>query len=480
MKRRLIQLSLCIGLTSFSQLNAQSILFPPSINNPLATPMPNSVIYNGDNSSIGGYVRGNAWGAGKDFDYANLFGEVGIQGEATKGFTEGYGYLKAEVRMRDGEFFGDNETQTELRDLYVGYKNERIDVTLGNQNVQWGRGFTSQPTNNISPTNGFIYTTDGADQKMYNFMLRSKLYINENLEWEVIGIPVYKMSYARVDLLDIPVGVGENVVPEKSFSNGSFATKLNLNGGPLGMSISYFNGYDVTPGVNTGVDEDYNAFAFSDPFKKQTFGADFMWRFRGHSNGNNAEPTNDLLFSLEAAYNDVDNPDDAYHIPYSDLEFSAGLIKTFWNNTKLDSFTAILGYDGRIVSDYTENIEPTDPTSPTYGLDMAHYIQRSIAEGMFGQYDSYVHSLTGVFIKTFQNKKFTFSTVLNYGLNKQAGEKVDGSHHSFLIYPNITWKVTDQLIAQGGYFKLEGPGTNVITPVRNGASLSLKYNFRLR
>lgn len=48
-------------------------------------------------------------------------------------------------------------------------------------------------------------------------MLRTKVNITPNLEWEVIGIPIHKMNASRVDLLNIPVGAGTDILPNKSF-----------------------------------------------------------------------------------------------------------------------------------------------------------------------------------------------------------------------------------------------------------------------
>ncbi len=464
MRRRLMKFSFVVGLISCSQLNAQSLLFPNSVRYPLSTEMPNSIIYPDENSSLEGYVRGSVWGAGKDFDYANMFSEFGLKGEATKGFAEGYGFVKGDLRMRKGEFFNVNETQLELRDLYAGYKNEKVQFILGNQNVQWGRGIGGNPTNNLSPSNGFFLTTDGDDQKMYNFMLNSKFYINSNLEWDVIGIPVYKMSFSRMDLLNIPVGVGEDVLPDKTFKNGALATRLNLNGGPIGASLSYFNGYSVTPGINTGYIPATGPFAFSQSFKKQVFGGDFMYRFPGKTtSGKDLDPRNDLMVAFEGGYTKIEKVVGESFIPQSNFEFSLGFIKQFWNSTKLDNFTMVIGYKGK----YTPKFEAA-------GDD----IEKLLAQQMFGQYNSYVQSVMGVFTKTFMNQKLNFTLVSSYGITPQPDD--NGMGHSYLIYPQMKWKVTSDLEASGGYFCLGGAGSNVVSPVFNGASFSLKYKFKLK
>ncbi len=452
-----------VCVTVCDQLKAQSLLFPNSIRYPLSREMPNSLVYADEHKSLEGYVRGSGWGAGEDFDYASVFSEIAARGEFTKGFTEGYGFVVGEVRLRNGEFFGDNETQTEIRDMYIGYKNDDVEFTLGNQNIQWGRGIGANPTNNLSPSDGFFLSTTGDDQKMYNFMFRSKVNINSNLIWEVVGIPIYKMSKTRLDLLNIPVATGNDSIPDKSFKNGAIATKLNLDGGPIGASISYYNGYSATSGVNTGYDVTTGAYAFNQSFRKQVFGADFMYRFSGKANGKSTDPTNDLMIAVEIGYTDVEEIADEEFLPQSNLEYSIGLIKQFWNSTRLDNFTMIIGYHGKYTPDYED---PGDD------------IEKLLAQQMFGQYNTYVQGITGIFTKTLMNQKFSATLVANYGITEQPDD--DEMGHSFMVYPQVTWKITDGLVLSGGYFNLGGAGSDVASPVLNGASLGLKYKFKVR
>ncbi|GLB52196.1 hypothetical protein NBRC110019_12350 [Neptunitalea chrysea] len=335
---------------------------------------------------------------------------------------------------------------------------------MGNQNVQWGRGIGANPTNNISPSNGFFLTANGNDQKMYNFMLKTKVYINPNLEWEVIAIPIYKMDVVRLDLLNIPVATIDDSLPEKKFKNGSFATKLNLNGGPDGASLSYYNGYSTSPGVNTGYDQEVGPYAFNQPYKMQVFGGDFMHRFAGKSDGKDADPSNELLISAEAAYSKIENNDDEGFIPQSNLEFSAGFIKQFWNSTKLDNFTLIMAYKGK----YTPNFE----------IAASDDTEKLLSQQLFGQFKGYVQGVTGIFTKTWMNQKLKLTLVTNYVITPQPDG--DSTGHSFLIYPQANWEINDDLIASGGYFNLDGAGSNVAGPLLNGAFLGLKYRLKIK
>lgn len=57
------------------------------------------------------------------------------------------------------------KTTLDLKDLYVGYRSHKWEVILGNQNVQWGRGLGSNPTNNISPSDMLFLSANPEDKK---------------------------------------------------------------------------------------------------------------------------------------------------------------------------------------------------------------------------------------------------------------------------------------------------------------------------
>jgi hypothetical protein len=153
--------------------------------------------------SLTGCARGRAWGASDQLDNSNLFGELALKGSIG---TQGT-FLKADVRLREGIFLGERKTIVEVKEAFAGYQGRMVDFYLGNQIVQWGRTDGFNPTNNLSPNNYFMLTTDPNDQRMGNFMIRSKLRPFSQTELEIVAIPVFKPSVYRYDLFDLGEGV---------------------------------------------------------------------------------------------------------------------------------------------------------------------------------------------------------------------------------------------------------------------------------
>jgi hypothetical protein len=446
MKKHFLFFLCCWVLSLPKTLNAQSQIHPD------------------DKLSLGGYIRSSAYGAGERFDYANAFVEGQFSADIVKGFTEGYGFFKADIRLRDGQFFGVNQTQLEIKDLYAGYRNEKFEFTLGNQSIQWGRGIGANPTNNLTPTNGFFLSANSTDQRLSNFMVRAKYSIHPNLEWEVVGVPIYKPSTVRADLLNLPPGTiaGSEFLPEQKYKNGSVATRLNLNIGALGGSVSYYNGYNP----NEAIIPSAGSISNTQSFRKQTFGADFGIKLTGHTDGSN-DATDDLLIMSEIGYDKTANPTNEAWIPQSNLSYTLGMIKVFNDKYKLDKLTIIVSYVGKYTPDFITAIKPTNYADPNFGTNIINYYRRLITQKIFGQQNELIHSSMCSVSKTFDKGKYSLSVTGLYNFTVK----------SSMFTPRVSWNITKSLSTTVGGFYLFGPGTEVVSPTKNGLFCELKHTF---
>ena len=116
--------------------------------------------------NINGYGRGSVFGGGTAYDLASAFAEFALQTSLTRGKA----LLVSDIRFRTGVFFNENESAFRIKELYAGYKGEKLHVLLGNQIVNWGRSDGFNPTNNITPDDYFFLSPDPADQRLSNFM----------------------------------------------------------------------------------------------------------------------------------------------------------------------------------------------------------------------------------------------------------------------------------------------------------------------
>ena len=407
-----------------------------------------------------GYIKGSVYGGSKDYDFTSLFGELAIQPTLNYNST----FLYSDLRIRSGYFFGNDTVILQLKELYAGYKGNKLQVYLGNQIVQWGRTDGFNPTNNITPNDYFFFSAEPDDQKLSNTMLRVKYLFNPHIDLDLIAIPVYKPSVYRYDLFSMMEGAYFNqaTTPDRKLSNGSFAGRLNFELDKAGFSFSYFNGYDPFYGFkvnNIELTTGTPVVQFApDFYRKQTIGGDFSyfigsWIVRG-----------------EAAYNLTKDYKDNMYIPNPGLNYVIGLEHNF------AGITAIFQYIGNLTSDFTELQSPTiiDPNDPLaqmqYYQDMINYEASLFNRKIFQQQEETNHTLFLSLNKSFAHDVLNFELTVYYDLTAK----------SYLIHPSFKWKINDSLESTLGGNYMDGPDKaifNFAGPVMNGIYIELKANF---
>lgn len=415
---------------------------------------------NNNGIEFSGYVRGSLFGGSKDFDYSTAFGESCFRGKLSSNKT----LLYADIRVRSGVQFGDEFNRLELKEAYAGYNDEQLDVLLGNQIVTWGRTDGYNPTNNLTPDDYFLLTSEPDDQKLSNLMLRIRYRLNPEIDLDVIAIPVYKPSVYRYDFFDLGeyATFTQSTLPDKSFKNGSVAARLNFELPSLGFSLSYFRGYDPFHGFNIknidwpgGLPEISYA---ATPYLKNTIGADL------------AVPAGSLIVRGEFACNITKDYSKEMYIPHPDLQYVAGLEKNF------SGFNTIIQYIGRYTLDFSDLttpvlINPSDPQSQLqYAGDLIYFESAAFNRRIFCQQEELNHAVSIIISKSFAYEAWNAGFSAYYNITSE----------EYMVRPEISRNITGALSAAAGYAYMAGPDESVFDyagPVLNGAFLELKVSF---
>lgn len=439
-----------------SYLFSQS-LFESALDDEVST---NSSEASTSSISMNGYVRGSVFGGGEKYDLATTFAEFALQTNLSKGKT----FLNSDIRFRTGLFFDQNEQQIQFKELYAGYYDDMFSITLGNQIVNWGRTDGFNPTNNITPDDFFFLTADPDDQKLSNFMLRTKIRASQTVDIELIGIPFYVPSNYRYELFDLGPNVtfGEGVYPEKKLKNGAIAGRMNFDLSQIGWSLSYFNGYDPYHGFDVqGVSLSNFKLMLTNvasSYRKQTIGADF------------AIPIQNWIVRGEMAYNITDNPDNKMYIPASDFSYVGGLEANY------NGYIIIAQYIGKVVPKFEELTEPV-LTNPLSILSIVRYVKgiidyenRLFNRKIFDQQEKTNHAASFTITKSFGYDAWNaeLTAYRNFTSNES------------LIRPKLTWKIDDSLAAAIGANYMNGDEKTMFgnaSKIMNGAFIELKATF---
>jgi hypothetical protein len=415
-----------------------------------------SIVFNG-------YVRGSAYGGSETFDYTSLFGEFCLQGKWSGNNT----FLYSDIRIRGGLDLGEVYTDFQLKEAYAGYSTPKLDIFLGNQIVAWGRTDGYNPTNTITPVDYFFLTADPDDQKLSNFMIRTRYRFTPSIDIDVIAIPFYVPSVYRYDLFDMgeygqSVEFTSPTLPEKSFKNSSIAARFNVELSRIGFSVSYFRGFDPFLGFDVKqidwASDQLSILNSATPYLKNMFGADF------------AIPAGAWIFRGEMAYNRTTGYDTVIYKPAPSLAYVAGIERSFLG------ITAILQYVGQYVTEFTELSEPvlSDPSDPlaiaNYTEDMIRFESAQFNRKIFNQQEKTNHALSLTLSKLFAYDTWIAELTGYFNITSE----------EYMIRPKITWKATDVLSLSAGASYMKGPEKSIFWyagPVLNGAFIELKASF---
>lgn len=411
-------------------------------------------------AEFNGFTRGSAFGGGETYDYASVFGEMGLQTR----FDQGNTFLFSDLRFRTGLDFGEKISSFQIKEAYAAYRGEKVDIVLGNQIVQWGRTDGFNPTNNISSYDYFFLSGDPDDQKISSFMLRMRYRLNQNIDLDLIGIPFFVPSVYRYDLFDFgdAASFGKAAMPDKTFENGSIGARVNFEYPGIGFSVSYFNGYDPFYGFDVS-NIDWSSGAplvtnIATPYHKQSFGADF------------AIPVSSWIIRGEVAWNLNEESEASINIPNPNLAYVAGI------ETSFAGVTTILQYIGKYDLEFTELEIPTitDPTDPMammqYANALIYYESESYNRHIFNQTEELNHG-----IALMLSRSFAFDL-----LNLELAGYYNITTEEFLVRPKIAYKMSDGLTLSVGANYMDGPENTVFDysgKVLNGAFIELKATF---
>ncbi len=408
---------------------------------------------------LSGYARGSVWGASKEYDFTNVFGEFSLQGRLGEGKT----FLSADLRIREGLFFNDHKTIMEVKEAYAGYRGNKFDFFAGNQIVNWGRTDGFNPTNNINPNDYFFLTYDQDDQMISNFMLRSKYRFSNKTELEALLIPFYKSSVYRYELFDLGEGTyfTDPELPSLELNNCSYAARLNFELSKIGFSFSWFHGYDPFYGFDILdielVPERKITFQ-PDFFKKDAIGLDF------------AIPVLSNIIRAEFALNLTNDYEDNMFIPNPYLFGVLGIERD------LAGFNTIIQYIGKRTFFFKELDlpalpDPNDPASQLqYAQELINYEISLYNRKIFNQQEEFNHalllSLNRSFIHEILNTEISFFN--------------DFTSEEYLIRSKLTWNLSDGMSAYFGFSIMQGPDNSVFNKagkVLNGVFSGIKVSF---
>jgi len=402
--------------------------------------------------SLNGHVRALTWmgerRGSSSWEQKALYSEAALKLRAVAG---GVGEAYAEVRLRGGLPGSFEGNGPELREAWVSLSLGPLDLCLGKQVNVWGRADSYSPVDNITPVNALFHSPETDDLRLGNYLLTARLPVGEALSFEGVWIPVYAPSVLPLDPgLDPRIVITGTDMPAPGLKNSGYAFRLRYDRPAWGMSLSWFDGYEPYPGLLiTGFEMEGDTpriLLTGTPFREQVAGIAFEttpgdWGVRG-----------------ETAWRRTTGYHDNYYRAWPDLRWTLGIDHAF------GLLTVLFQYTGRWLTDYEAPVGPGTPGA-TPDRQMAYFNRM-----MFRQLDRTAHMLSLQPRISFLHEELQAEVYAEYNLTTS----------EYLIYPRLSWQVSDNVRLAAGGNLFHGPPESLydmVRPLMNGIYVEARVSF---
>ncbi len=389
-----------------------------------------------DAPCVSGLVRGQAWFSPEETAFGALYGEWNLKLAGETGPV----FYQTDLRVREGLFYDQHETQLELKEAYVGYRSGPFETSVGKRVFGWGRVDGYNPTNNLAVYDYFRLSDHPDDQKLGVFQWHLNYRIVEGSDLTLVWQPLFTPSVYRYELFDLgaPVILTEPRMPTYGLAQSNLAFRWNVDYPAVGFSLSYFNGYDPYHGVNlvdVALQPSVQLTYQPDYYRKQTVGADL------------ALPLGAFILRAEAAYNFTKGYETKVFVPKPALNAVLG-----WE-TVLAGTTTLVQYQLVWTPDWKALVVPmlTDPYNPeaqyAYAMATARYETALFNQRIMKQEKASQHALM-----LSMQRNFAYET-LSMGFTGQ----YDLTTEEYLLRPELAWRCADALTLKGCALWMKGP-----------------------
>ncbi len=406
-----------------------------------------------------GYVKGAVFGGYSSAHDLTIFGAYGQAAAVLDAQKANVGKLHAEVRLNAGKDRGNEAVNCDVREAWGALDPAGFNLKVGRQIIVWGRADAVNPTNNITPKNELVLSSENDDSRLGNELVYADKKIGCS-SIQGIWVPYYRADVIPINSSIMPAGISlkDPVYPDMKFRNGGYALRWELNAPSVDGSLSYFNGYATLPGFNYSLDATGMSLVPT-AYRMQVFGGDVSSAIG--SVGLRAE------LAVKVPY---DRSDDKIYIPQSYGQAVVGVDKSIGN------WSVLLQYSGLYVIDYKKVADPvlTDPSDPIelqiYGAGLAKANMERMNRLFTGTSDELSHSVTAnvQWNTMHETLHFKLAGLYNFTTNEYA------------VVPGASYDVADAVCLSVGGRYLEGDKgsmSHLVSNLMSTVYAELKLSF---
>lgn len=420
----------------------------------------------GTGLAISGYTRATGFLGIINHDdptLKSLYTETSLK---LKAKTGNWGQAYTDVRFRGGTEYGTEFSALNIREAYLDLYLGKLEFRIGKQISPWGRADGWNPTDNLTPSDYFVRSPDYDDMRMGNFRIRGQYNPLEWLKLEADIVPWYSPSLYRFDLVDMPsfVTIGAPVNPGFQWDRTSAAAKIDLVFSGFEGSLSWFKGYDPLPALKPGAlpAPPFTGFKLElmqVPFRQQTIGADFATvilntGFRG-----------EIAYKIPVQGDTLDP-----FLPNTEIQWVVSI------DRELGPCRIIAGYSGKYVFDFMAADPPAAFDPAMISNPEVWPMLGSMLASQIGYYNRILYDQTHEW-----NHSLLFRpsvTLFHESLDVEISTLYNFTTNEYLLYPKVSYHLTDGLLATAGYQYYHGDDYTRFSWIKNAFNGPF-FEFRL-
>lgn len=193
-----------------------------------------------------GSLRTGYWSSNRLLDDDRHIGTASAWLKLDRRFDGGFGVF-AEGYAANEDLFGDRRDASRLREVYLDGRRGDWDFRLGKQIVAWGRADRLNPTDNLTPRDFTLLAPEVDEDRFGSLAAKAAWTMKAGLSLTGLWLPQFRPHVFPF----VPRG-GVQYAEDVPASARQWALKLDQSGGEVDWSLSYFDGFDLSPDLSPG------------------------------------------------------------------------------------------------------------------------------------------------------------------------------------------------------------------------------------
>ena len=306
----------------------------------------------------------------------------------------------------------ENGNNLEVREAYIDIYGNSFDFSAGQKIIVWGRADAVNPTNRITPVRNSSVSSSEDDRRLGNLLAEIK-YSPYPFTFTAIWVPLYRQS-------ELPSFIQSTLSdPDPVMENSSFAFKTDYESSSFDFSVSYFNGYNPSPGIS---DLKGSGNMELKPYRIHNIGLDF------------STTVSDYGIRGETAFLIPFSDHEKIYVPSPEISYIAGIDRS------MGDLTLILQYSGKYITDFIEKEDLAGLNPVEAELENMNRIISSQAEKV-------THSAVFRVSLDLFHETLSLETAGSWNFTTE----------ELFIKPLAVWDAADSLTVSGGAFLYAGP-----------------------